>query len=1075
LALTKNIGDSLNMVKITRPILKSIYLRDRLFRQLDHMRRFPVVWISSSAGSGKTTLVSSYVEQRKLPCLWYQFDHTDNDIATLFYYLGQAANKVSPKKRKPMPLLTPEYYLDVHTFTLRYFEELYKRLKRPFFLVFDNYHEVPDDSPLHEIMFDALSHIPQGINIIVISRRDSPSNFIRLQADQQMDILDWKEIRLTEKEAREMFNLKAKNFFTKGDLDHICKLCDGWAVGLVLYSIAVKREHMESEITGYHTPQEIFAYFTQEIFTHLDQKTRQFFLTTVYLPQMTADMAEELTGNSQAGEILKYMLRNNYFISRQSLSPPVYVYHELYRNFLLAYGRKNLSPETVLDIQRQAAGILQKTDQAESALTLLKEAADWEKISQIIITHGPEMIKQGRYLSLNEWLESLPAEVVKINPSLLYWKGRSLIYFDPLSARTFFEQAFAGFQAGHEFLDCVITAAWIIFAISFSYEGFPALNYWFNIINDFKSKISAFPDEESEAIVIASAINALALGEFPHQDAATCAAWEKRLIDLVETPATLNIKVHSVHILFWYRLMYHGASEALPLLHFMERLCHIARDQPLPLIALRAAEVQYYLISGLHDDMMKSVESGLEISRKSGIHIEEAWFIIHAVVSFINRMDFQSARLWMEKFINAKYIHKWAQMLYHSQLSRLALIRKDLAKSLSEAKLGLELVQKSKTKFNFTIAHYVLAEIFLQMGQRKEALEHLEQSRSYAEHMNCRTFLSIVILGEAYFAFEEGNDIKGRRLLQKSISMARKCGCALGLFGSPAVTMEMLEKALEYEIEVEYVQTIIRRRAIVPDNPPVHIENWPWTIKIYTMGRFTVLINNAPLTFKHKAQQTPLRLLKAIIALGGRDIAGDKLVDFLWPDAEGDMAYHALESTLHRLRKLLGYPEAIVMTDGKITLDNRYCWVDTWAFERLLGQSDACKSTDPLKKKELIEKAVALYHGNFLAGEREEPWLISSSEHLKSKYFKGIWWLVNYLEEQGQWAQAADLCEKFLKVDACREDIYRNLMICHHKMQKKSEALLAYQRCCKILSSVLGISPSGETQTIYKTILSEKN
>jgi len=178
---------------------------------------------------------------------------------------------------------------------------------------------------------------------------------------------------------------------------------------------------------------------------------------------------------------------------------------------------------------------------------------------------------------------------------------------------------------------------------------------------------------------------------------------------------------------------------------------------------------------------------------------------------------------------------------------------------------------------------------------------------------------------------------------------------------------------------------------------------------------------------------------------------------------------------LQRLRKLLGYPEAIDLTDGKITLDNRYCWVDAWAFERLLGQTDACKASEPLKKKELIEKAITLYNGSFLSGEREEPWMISSSEYLKSKYFKSIWWLVNYMEEQGQWEQAADLCEKFLKVDACREDIYRKLMICHNKMERKNEALLVYQRCCKTLSAVLGISPSGETQAIYKAILAEKN
>ena len=61
------------------------------------------------AGSGKTALTASYLDNGKFPCLWYRMDEGDGDIATFFYYLGLAAKKASPRKRKPLPLLTPEY------------------------------------------------------------------------------------------------------------------------------------------------------------------------------------------------------------------------------------------------------------------------------------------------------------------------------------------------------------------------------------------------------------------------------------------------------------------------------------------------------------------------------------------------------------------------------------------------------------------------------------------------------------------------------------------------------------------------------------------------------------------------------------------------------------------------------------------------------------------------------------------------------------------------------------------------------------------------------------------------------
>jgi ATP/maltotriose-dependent transcriptional regulator MalT len=60
------------MSKFTRPILADIYPRERLFAMLDRMRRQPLTWVSGPGGCGKTTLVGSYLEARKIPCLWYQ-------------------------------------------------------------------------------------------------------------------------------------------------------------------------------------------------------------------------------------------------------------------------------------------------------------------------------------------------------------------------------------------------------------------------------------------------------------------------------------------------------------------------------------------------------------------------------------------------------------------------------------------------------------------------------------------------------------------------------------------------------------------------------------------------------------------------------------------------------------------------------------------------------------------------------------------------------------------------------------------------------------------------------------------
>jgi len=120
--------DDLSLAKITRPSAVGILPRRRLFLRLDRLHSRPILWVSGPPGSGKTSLIASYLDVRKLSCLWYQVNQTDSDIASFFFYLGLAVKKASPRFRRPLPLLTPEYLMGISTFTLRFFEHLYGRL-----------------------------------------------------------------------------------------------------------------------------------------------------------------------------------------------------------------------------------------------------------------------------------------------------------------------------------------------------------------------------------------------------------------------------------------------------------------------------------------------------------------------------------------------------------------------------------------------------------------------------------------------------------------------------------------------------------------------------------------------------------------------------------------------------------------------------------------------------------------------------------------------------------------------------------------------------------------------------------
>ncbi len=244
-------------------------------------------------------------------------------------------------------------------------------------------------------------------------------------------------------------------------------------------------------------------------------------------------------------------------------------------------------------------------------------------------------------------------------------------------------------------------------------------------------------------------------------------------------------------------------------------------------------------------------------------------------------------------------------------------------------------------------------------------------------------------------------------------------------------------------------------------------------IRIFSLGRFSLLKQQGEVRVSGKGQRKSLELLKTIIALGGREIGETRINEALWPDSEGDVAHTAFAVTLHRLRKLIG-ADALVLIDGRLTLDANYCWVDTWQCERLIGEIKAATHSGRGDHHTLMSKVgelLSLYHGPFLGHEDEQAWFLSYRTRLHNKFQRCLIGVCHYLETHKQAHSAIEIYEHCLQVDDLFEQAYSRLMRCYLQLGRHVEALMTYQRCREVLTAHLGIGPSEEMHALYKTIL----
>jgi DNA-binding SARP family transcriptional activator len=292
----------------------------------------------------------------------------------------------------------------------------------------------------------------------------------------------------------------------------------------------------------------------------------------------------------------------------------------------------------------------------------------------------------------------------------------------------------------------------------------------------------------------------------------------------------------------------------------------------------------------------------------------------------------------------------------------------------------------------------------------------------------------------------------------------RTSGEFLFLRNRPDLASRLANFALMHRVEPEFVCTLIERNGI--EAPADAVEAWPFRLRVRVLGGFELTRDGEPVRFSGKAQQRPLDLLKLLIALGGEDVDTQQLTSALWPDADGAAAKTSFDTTLFRLRKLLDVDNAMVLTGGKLSLAKALAWVDVRALEAVLAQIEGGAALPAPAARRLLDA----YRGPLL-GTEEAAWIAKPRDALRARFIRALARLGRELESRADWSGAIDLYRRGLEADNLAEPLYRGLMRSLAATGDRAEALNAFRRCRELLSIVLGVKPSVETERIHQDIV----
>lgn len=1050
------------LAKLTRPRSAGLLKRERLFQRLDHaLSGCAILWVAAQPGAGKTSLISSYFEAHKLKGIWYQCDAGDHDLSSFFYYIGLALTRATPRKSPFSMPLTPEYLPNLPVFIRRYFRELAARLPQPFTIILDNYQDGATPA-LNSALDIVCDEMPEGSNLIVMSREEPPAELSRQIANQRARSFDVRELHFTLEETSAIL----REEYALGDqaIQAIQKLTDGWAAGIVLM-----REHARSSANiaapVSKVPANVFNYFTGQILDKLPQETQELLLKTSLMPRFTAAIAQLISGNDGATQVLEHMHRHHLFTDRHDSEDSYFQYHPLFREFLLARARLVFPSDQWTELSARCAPLMETAGDIDAAAQLYLQAQAWPELIRVICVNAQALLMQGRNQTLETLIQSVPAKLTQKVPWLIFWQAIASMPFDPLGSRKSFADCYPMFQRADDLAGQFLVCAGVLHTLRLTWSEFISADPW---IAELDQLIEAHPDMVSPEIEaqICSSATTIQFRDPSHRliDYLKKRAWQ--ILSRRSQPAlSYQLGHFLVHLAIWRGDVTFGRRAIAE----VERQGKGIALEPMNEVLWSVMKTVFYgIVVTEFDEAFRCLEHGIAVANKAGLVVLQPLIHGNGALAMLCMGDLVRAEATVA--VMEQMAPRFQLMdvgFWHYLKACIELLRDNWSNAERHATESLSTSERCGTPVPIALNRVALGHALIGNKKYQEADEQFEWTLKFGHTIQSVIHKHDSLFGLADSALQQRKITEAATLLRSALNLGREQGYLTFHPWLPKTATRLLKFALDQGIELDYVRQFIRRRGLTPDD--IVDTNWPWPIKLFTLGHFAIHLDDAPVTFGRKTPKKDLALLKLLVAAGRAGLSEATIKDELWSEMDGDRAANSFKQSLHRLRELVKENDAISTQDGIVMLNRQKVWTDAWAFESFCERApklDGDANVVQVYGQQLLE----LYAGNFLTDDADLPFAVSERERLRALFVENISKLARHFEQAEGNAEALELFRKAVRIDAHVEAFYQGMMRCHSKLNQVAEGLAVYERLRRVLLSQWKTEPSAASKKLFDTL-----